>query len=46
MNASNGYGQEEKEFAREMGQTIDALVDQVNDLTDAQDRIGSRLEKV
>ena len=42
----NGFGEVDRTYMRDIGETVDQLVDQVNDLTDRQDQFGSKLAKV
>lgn len=46
MVMENGYLESDRTYVREIGQTVDQLIDQVNDLTDQQDQIGARLSKI
>ena len=40
------FEKEDRIYVREIGQTVDQLVDQVNELTDQQDQLGTKLAKV
>ena len=42
----SGFSESDRAYMQDIGQTVDQLVDQVNDLTDQQDRFGSKLSKI